>query len=211
MWKEGWLKALGNSGEMALTVCQLIRDLLSTYGAVASPDENTIAKWSKWRKLEPTVRIVRHPLFVSSPTYMRQSHVKTVIIYKLGFNQYYYTFTSILLIRILLCSKFSWTKFINYKCFGIKSCAAAGGMAALFKCDDSGCVVQTCQIYRENKVCRGARSNRARADFAFFYHTKTMKDIDNAGTNRLRVTLFHPVQGYLDLRLQIKIFTLFHV
>ena len=31
-----------------------------------------------------------------------ESHVKTVIIYKLGFNENYSTFTSILLIKIVL-------------------------------------------------------------------------------------------------------------
>ena len=33
-------------------------------------------------------------------------HLETLIIYKLGFNQNYYTFTSILLIKIVLCSNF---------------------------------------------------------------------------------------------------------
>ena len=33
-------------------------------------------------------------------------HVETLIIYKLGFNQNYYTFALILLIKIVLCSKF---------------------------------------------------------------------------------------------------------
>jgi len=34
-----------------------------------------------------------------------QSHVQTLTIYKLGFNQNYYTFTLTLLIKIVLCSK----------------------------------------------------------------------------------------------------------
>ena len=50
-----------------------------------------------------------------------ESHMQTLIIYKLGFNQNYYTFTLILLIKIVLCSKFPSTKFINYKCFEMKS------------------------------------------------------------------------------------------
>jgi len=37
---------------------------------------------------------------------VRTSHVKTLIIHKLGFNQNCYTFTFILLIKIVLCSKF---------------------------------------------------------------------------------------------------------
>ena len=35
-----------------------------------------------------------------------KTHVETLMIYKLGFNQNYYTFTLILLIKIVLCSKF---------------------------------------------------------------------------------------------------------
>ena len=35
-----------------------------------------------------------------------RSHMQTRIIYKLGFNQNYYTFTLILLIKIVMCSKF---------------------------------------------------------------------------------------------------------
>ena len=33
-------------------------------------------------------------------------HMQTLIIYKLGFKQNYYTFTLILLIKIVLCSEF---------------------------------------------------------------------------------------------------------
>ena len=40
---------------------------------------------------------------------------------KLVSNQHYYTFTLILLTKIVLCSKFPWTKFINYQCFGVRS------------------------------------------------------------------------------------------
>jgi len=35
-----------------------------------------------------------------------ESHMQTLIIYKLGFNQNYYTFTLIVLIKIVLGSKF---------------------------------------------------------------------------------------------------------
>ena len=35
-----------------------------------------------------------------------QFPMQTLIIYKLGFNQNYYTFTLILLIQIVMCSKF---------------------------------------------------------------------------------------------------------
>jgi len=47
-------------------------------------------------------------------------HMQTLVIYKLGFNQNYYTFTLILLIKIVLCSKFRWTTIINYKCFDMR-------------------------------------------------------------------------------------------
>ena len=43
------------------------------------------------------------------------------MILNLGFNQDYYTLTLILLIKIVLSSKFPWTKFIDYKCFDMKS------------------------------------------------------------------------------------------
>jgi len=54
----------------------------------------------------------------------RYSHMQILIIYKLGFNQNYYTFAWILLIKIVLCSKFHWTKLINYKCFHMNSSSA---------------------------------------------------------------------------------------
>jgi len=34
------------------------------------------------------------------------SHVETLVIYKLGFDPNYYTFALILLIKIVMCSKF---------------------------------------------------------------------------------------------------------
>jgi len=40
--------------------------------------------------------------------------MQTLTIYKLGFNQDYYTFTFISLIKIVLCSKFPLTKFIYH-------------------------------------------------------------------------------------------------
>ena len=40
-------------------------------------------------------------------TFLKLSHVLMELIYKLGFNQNYYTFTLILLIEIVMCSKFS--------------------------------------------------------------------------------------------------------
>ena len=44
----------------------------------------------------------------------------TLTIYKLGFNQNYYTFALNFLINIVLCSKFPLTKFVNYKCFEMR-------------------------------------------------------------------------------------------
>ena len=49
------------------------------------------------------------------------SHVEALIIHKLGVNQNFYTFASILLIKMVLCSKFYATKFINFKWFHMKS------------------------------------------------------------------------------------------
>ena len=51
----------------------------------------------------------------------KRSHVETLIIDKLGFNQKYCTFALILPTKIVLCSNFHWTKFINYKCFHMRS------------------------------------------------------------------------------------------
>ena len=53
-------------------------------------------------------------------TLMSEFHVQTLIIHKLGFNQNFFTFTLILLIKIFLCSKFPGTKFIDLKCFELK-------------------------------------------------------------------------------------------
>ena len=50
----------------------------------------------------------------------QRSQLQTLIIYKLGFNQNDLTFTLMLPIKIVLCCKFSWTKFINYKCFDMR-------------------------------------------------------------------------------------------
>ena len=47
--------------------------------------------------------------------------MQTLMIYKLGFNQNYYTFTFLLLTKIVLCGEFPCTKFLNYKCFGVRS------------------------------------------------------------------------------------------
>ena len=50
--------------------------------------------------------------------------METFIIYKLGFNQKYKNFKIMLLIKIVLWSKFSSMKMIKYECFEIKSVAA---------------------------------------------------------------------------------------
>ena len=51
--------------------------------------------------------IVPYPTLPYPPQVERgRLHMQTLVIYKLGFNQNYYTFTSILLIKIVLCSKF---------------------------------------------------------------------------------------------------------
>jgi hypothetical protein len=49
-----------------------------------------------------------------------ESHMQTLTIYELGFNQNYYTSALIFLINIVLCSKFPLTKFVNYKCFEMR-------------------------------------------------------------------------------------------
>ena len=54
--------------------------------------------------------------------------VQTLIIYKLGFNPYYYTFTLTLLKKIVLCRKIPRTDYIDYNCFciGLDSMVRAG-------------------------------------------------------------------------------------
>ena len=47
-------------------------------------------------------------------------HLQTPIIYRLGFDQNYYKLTLILLVKIVLCGKFPWTGFMNYKCFEMR-------------------------------------------------------------------------------------------
>jgi len=59
-----------------------------------------------------------------------ESHVETLIIYKLGFVQNYYTFALILLIKIVMCKNNPQTNFINYKCFEMKSGECLELMAA---------------------------------------------------------------------------------
>ena len=44
-------------------------------------------------------------------------HVETLKIYKLDSTQNYYTFASILLIKIVMSSNFQRTKFMNHKVF----------------------------------------------------------------------------------------------
>ena len=48
-------------------------------------------------------------------------HQQTLIIHELGFNQNFYTFTVIVLIKIVMFSKLPSTKFINYKSFDMRS------------------------------------------------------------------------------------------
>jgi hypothetical protein len=48
-------------------------------------------------------------------------HMQRRVIHKLSFNENHLTFTSILLIDILLWIKFPWTKLMDYKWFVLKS------------------------------------------------------------------------------------------
>ena len=49
------------------------------------------------------------------------THMQTPVIHKLGFNQNYYTFAVALLLKIVMCCKFPWTKIINHKFFGMST------------------------------------------------------------------------------------------
>ena len=57
-----------------------------------------------------------------------ESQMKKNMIYQLGFNTNCYTFTLILLTKIVLCSKFS-TECIKHRCFVMKSGAGWRGSA----------------------------------------------------------------------------------
>ena len=50
-----------------------------------------------------------------------RSFVQAPQMYKLGFNQNYYTFTSILLTQIVMCSEFISIEFIDYECLVMRS------------------------------------------------------------------------------------------
>jgi len=58
--------------------------------------------------VESKVVVEEHqPLLLpAQPCPRGESHMQTLIFYQLGFNQNYYTFALILLIKIVLCSKF---------------------------------------------------------------------------------------------------------
>ena len=65
--------------------------------------------------------------------------METLEIYQLGFSQNYCTIAVILLIKNVLCSNFHFTKFINCKCFPMRSAAGTsrlqrGGSAASWDC-----------------------------------------------------------------------------
>ena len=67
---------------------------------------------------EPQTREVGQPVGNRGQA---RSLLQTLIIYKFGFYQNCSTFTRILLIKTVLCSKFAWTKFTNYECFGMRT------------------------------------------------------------------------------------------
>ena len=48
------------------------------------------------------------------------SHMQTLLIYELGFNQDSFTSTFILLRKKVKCSRFPWAKFTNCKCFDMR-------------------------------------------------------------------------------------------
>jgi hypothetical protein len=64
-------------------------------------------------------------------------HMQTFLIYKAGFNQNYCTFALNLLMKIVLCSQFHWTKLMDHKCFITRFARVlrAGGLVSAV-CDD---------------------------------------------------------------------------
>ena len=59
---------------------------------------------------------MRHRRAPVASRHTQKFHMQTLIIYKLGFNQNYYTITLNSLIKIVRWSKFLWTQFRSYKC-----------------------------------------------------------------------------------------------
>ena len=49
------------------------------------------------------------------------SHMQTLMNHKFGLDVNHYTFTMILRVTIVMCSKFPWTEHMNYNRFDIKS------------------------------------------------------------------------------------------
>ena len=89
----------------------------------SNPNTRPIENWS----FSSSIRVFRlqHPMFqeimqVISIRAVR-SYPQTFIIHKLGCNQNYYTCTVVSLINTVLCRQFPWTKFINFKCFDMRS------------------------------------------------------------------------------------------
>ena len=69
----------------------------------------------------------KHPIyktFASDRNFFRFSsrfHLRTLVIFELDFNQNFFTFTLVLLmIKMVMCSDFPWTQFIDYMCFHMR-------------------------------------------------------------------------------------------
>ena len=60
------------------------------------------------------------PLARGPDVVQEKSHMQTLILYKLSFNQNYFMSTLVVLINIDMCGKFPWTESINYECFDFK-------------------------------------------------------------------------------------------
>ena len=89
----------------------------------------------------------RHPSRVAHPHLAIGNwgfHIESLKIHKLGFNQNYRTFTSILLIQIVLCSIFHCTKFKNHKYFQTRLRIGGQGL---------GCEVRSIQLRVVQTIC----------------------------------------------------------
>ena len=78
-------------------------------------------QWTRTSRLSIKNSLADHiPAAHDREDLCRGSHPQTLVIYRTGFNQVYYTLTLILLVKIVMCSKIPYTKFINCKCFDMR-------------------------------------------------------------------------------------------
>ena len=72
----------------------------------------------RWSVAYSMLTILRPPIPIQGAKYP-EFHMQKLAINDLGFDQNYHTFAVILLMKIVLCSKFHRSRFMNYKFAGV--------------------------------------------------------------------------------------------